>query len=770
MGLIPAHGQADPTSGTPIPVVYHGGSVMRGVTIHTIFWAPPGYAFTGSPDGFIPGYERLQKQFLLDVALDSGHTTSNAFSIQLQYPDGHGPGLYKMSYNLATDSIDDTTPFPPKSKQCASPSGVGTCITDLQLQQELDRVITARDPSGRGLHDLWFVFLPPNVDECISTGACGTNAFAGYHSLSNLGHGPVIYSPIPDPLIEFSPPPGNDPQGNPEAESAIDVVAHEAVEAITDPEGVGWMDPNGFEVADKCENGPQIGTPLGYGLHDSPYNQVINGNEYLLQGMWSNVTQGCELASSSTTSALPLATVNLTQFSPTVTGNIGKPATGISATVVLVRAGELVAGGRGVTNGRGGWRVTLRSRSDGSLRAVGDDRDLILIEYGRGGPRPDEIATGAGGNPFTESGWTGFYALDAGFAVGRSTLAIGPCGQTGVLTVRVDGRATPPPIEQCGNADDVARLMTTTVRAGTSLTMTSQDNRAVALANPPGALVSLGISLGEPNAIPSLTNSQLALRTTGFPVCTADLRAQVVRCSGLVQRARYTLTRGRGHAVRTARGDTDGSARFSGFRGTPAIRGGDVLTLANVSRRVLTRLHVAHLRVDIAGNQTAIRSGACEAGDYYGQPLGDVPVSAAIGVPGATGTGAICPLSGRAKNLPTSLIGQVDDRSGGQTRTQVPRFLGTAPVQNATLYGNFIALAQTGIPGPHGSSIATHSRVALTITPAGRRRAAFRAANVGTARGVRVPELPTGSYQARWVLSDPNGDTRTIVTQFVEAR
>ena len=300
--------------------------------------------------------------------------------------------------------------------------------------------------------------------------------------------------------------------------------------------------------------------------------------------------------------------------------------------------------------------------------------------------------------------------------------------------------------------------------------MTSQDNRAVTLDNPPGAAISLGVSLGEPNALPSLQNSQLTLSNTGFPLCTADLRAQAVRCSGLVRHARYTLTRGRGHVVRQVRADGNGSAGFAGFRGTPGIRGGDLFTLTNGSRRVLTGLHVAHLRVDITGNQTVIASGTCEAGNYYGAPLSDVPVSPAIGVPGSTGTGTICPLSGRAKGLSTSLISQVDDRSGGQTRTQVPRFLGTAPLQNATLYGNFIALAQTGIPGAHGSTIPTHSRVALTITRPGSRRVVFRAANVGTARGARVPELPVGSYQAKWVLRDANGDSRTIVTQFVEAR
>ncbi len=366
MGLIPAHGQADPTSGVAIPVVYHGGLVMRGVTVHTIFWAPAGFGFTGSPSGGAPGYEDLQKRFLVDVAHDSGRTTNNAFSLLLQYPDASGGGQYTIAYNPATDSIDDTTPYPAKKDQCVSPSGIGTCVTDLQLQHELDQVIQAHDPSGRGLHDVWFVFLPPNVDECVSADSCGTNAFAGYHSLSNVGHGPVIYSPIPDPLIEFNPPPGNDPQGNPEAESAADVVAHEAVEAITDPEGAGWMDPNGSEVADKCENGPQIGTPIGFAANGAPYNQVINGDHYLLQGMWSNVTQGCTQASGSTKSSLPLATVNLTQFSATVTGNIAKATAGVSATVFLVRAGALVAAGIGRRTAAATGSVTLRSISDNS--------------------------------------------------------------------------------------------------------------------------------------------------------------------------------------------------------------------------------------------------------------------------------------------------------------------------------------------------------------------------------------------------------------------
>ena len=42
MGIVPRLGSQDIASGTNIPVVYHGGQVMRNVTVHTIFWAPAG--------------------------------------------------------------------------------------------------------------------------------------------------------------------------------------------------------------------------------------------------------------------------------------------------------------------------------------------------------------------------------------------------------------------------------------------------------------------------------------------------------------------------------------------------------------------------------------------------------------------------------------------------------------------------------------------------------------------------------------------------------
>ena len=184
LGLVPSYANTDIATGAPTAVDYNGGAVMGpNVTVHTIFWAPSGYSFTA-------GYEGLVKQFLTDAAAASG-TTSNVFSVLHQYGQQTGtatavPGSYSIAYNATSDSIDDVHPYP-SSGGCASPSGAPTCLTDGQVQAEIDAVAPANE---RGLGNLWFVLLPADVDECITAGSCGTNSFAGYHEAMDLRRRP----------------------------------------------------------------------------------------------------------------------------------------------------------------------------------------------------------------------------------------------------------------------------------------------------------------------------------------------------------------------------------------------------------------------------------------------------------------------------------------------------------------------------------------------------------------------------------------------------
>jgi hypothetical protein len=807
LGLVPAvnrHGQlgaADVASGALTPVTYHGGPVMSGgVTVHTIFWAPSGYAFQGSPGAGIPTYKGLIQQFFTDVAADSGSpgtcTSSdcNVFTIERQYAQGTRvgqitAGSYSIGYGSAADSIDATDPYPSKADQCASPAGTAVCLTDGEIQNEVDHIVQSTGGS-RGLNNLWFVFLPPGVDECIDAGACGTNSFAGYHSVSDVAdHGVTIYAVAIDPIIEAPIPPGADPQGYPDPEVEIDIAAHEVNEAITDPEGSGWMDPNGFEVGDKCETGPQTGSPLGFASDGSPYDQVINGHQYLLQEEWANSDSAgnddCVQASATTTSQLPLPQVNLRQFNPVITGNVDRlSGGGIGVRVSLLRAGlggghVIVARASTTTAADGSWKVSL------APHAVGDDRDEIDIDYsGPGAPTPAHqvILTGNGGNPFTEAGWTGWFAMDAGSAVsnaaGGATLAFAPCFQAGTLSFSLDGpTSTASPNDACNTQTDVATQTIPTVHRGDTLTWTSNDNRAFDAPGSPspnlfGGLVSLTVPVGEPGSVSAISSALTTFGPGGFPSCTADLEFLGVLCTGLVPGETYTLTDRRQRTEAIA--DATGTALA-----LLPIRRGDSVALSNGSR-TLTTLHIARLKVSILGDESFIFGGSCQAGDYFGEPLSKAPVTTAAGMPtdptaasngGVALTGQICPPSGHAAGLPTAVVLQTDDLSGGQTETEVPDIQDTSPVVGETVYGHFTALAESGLALPGNQILPTDvaTRISLKISTSGGANV-LTIGDVDTTRGVFVPALTPGNYGATWTLTDLNGDTRVEGTRFIEAR
>jgi hypothetical protein len=788
LGIVPPlgrHNYETSEDGIYSPLTYHGGpSMTGGVTVHTIFWGPANHPFDSTAPPGSKAYVPLIQQYLTDVAASNtgtaGGTCSsascNVFTTEAQYgwgttPSGIAPGDNTIHYTTAGNSVADTNPYP--SNGCTSPGDTTVCLTDTQIQNEIDRVIQATG-GQRGLHNLWFVFLPPNVDECDGRDICGTNAFAGYHSLSDAhGHGLTIYAIAIDPLIEiggyFQ---GQDPNGNPDAELAIDVVAHETNEAMTDPEGTGWMDPNGFEVGDKCDVAPNRGNPLGHAANGSPYNQVLAGHHYLIQEMWSNADHGCAQSSTSTSNALPLPQIHLSQFSSTVNGNTEDNRAGIHVTVRLLRSsGGLpvtVATGSGTTAANGSWTVHL---SHG--RAVGDDRDEVLVSYaGASAPRSDVILTGNGGNPFILAGWTGWTALDQGNALtnhdpalgGHPSLSVGPCFQVGVLTYA--GASGPAPANIfCSSITGVSDVpLSAPVIASHRVTVTSVDNRAFAAPNLPGggnvngALVALTVPVGEADAAPDNAGSIPGFTPSGMPTCLADLASGAVGCQGLVPGEHYTLHDG--SKVAHAQADLGGTVVVR-----LGVRRGSKVSLSN-GARTLTTLHVARLKVHILGSSRRVSGGSCSPGQYWRGPLTTPPIGGFAGEPtalfgGGALTGVICPASGRAGGKPANQLAQTDDGSGGVTFTQVAQLIDITPIEGDTMYGKFLAVAQTSDRS---------SPVSLAIFKAGGHKRVFTARNVDRSRGVPVRALPTGSYSAVWTVHNGNGDTREYITRFVEER
>ena len=103
----PADGRDSPVSSGSPPLIFHAGQVMGTrstgpVVVTPIFWHPASHPMAAD-------YESLIKQYLADVAADSGKNT-NVYSTLTEYFGTNGFIRYQMQLGAP---IDDTNPLPP---------------------------------------------------------------------------------------------------------------------------------------------------------------------------------------------------------------------------------------------------------------------------------------------------------------------------------------------------------------------------------------------------------------------------------------------------------------------------------------------------------------------------------------------------------------------------------------------------------------------------------------------------------------------------------
>jgi chitodextrinase len=278
-------------------------------------------ALAGDP--FSSTYTAAVDRYLTDVALASQPSSpaiDNVYSVTAQYPaaagdDGSPTTMVSASFNASADAITDSDTFPADAANgnpagCQEPSTVQApsdppytwCLTDAQIQAELESVIAARHlPSD--LTAVYYVLVGPGVDVCTSPGGesstnpCADKYFCSYHSSFTVGNGnaPPVYAVIPWPDVSgcTSGEAPNGSGGDDPGDDAANVISHEGNEAVTDPLGSGWFAGGGLEVADLCARTSEqprtiFGPALG-GVPEAAYNQEINGDRYWLQEEYSLV-------------------------------------------------------------------------------------------------------------------------------------------------------------------------------------------------------------------------------------------------------------------------------------------------------------------------------------------------------------------------------------------------------------------------------------------------------------------------------------------------
>lgn len=336
---------------------YGGGQVLHWNRTHLIFWQPSGSGLT-----YDRGYKALTENFLRNVAAAS-RSTSNVYGLTGQYTDQHGPATYVSTYGGAVTATDR---LPANGCQEPSVTGPGwsVCLTDEQLQREIERVVR-RDRLPTSSNDVYFLVTPDGLGDCEYAGpnscALGGDAsgFCGYHSQTDDGL--VLYAVIPYNAV-----PGHCQSDNPRpngstADPAISTISHENIEMITDPFSDAWVEPNsGEETGDLCLT--SFGAPIG-GDGGNAWNENVNGGHYFLQEEWSNHSGACEPRAKSDTVSFQTGLDSAHKISLWFLGHAGDPQGRIIAYRWFFGDGRALSGRRAWHRyaRAGKYRVVLRT-------------------------------------------------------------------------------------------------------------------------------------------------------------------------------------------------------------------------------------------------------------------------------------------------------------------------------------------------------------------------------------------------------------------------
>ncbi|HET7377503.1 MAG TPA: hypothetical protein VFK30_12400 [Anaerolineae bacterium] len=276
-GVVPARNQAAKFASAGGNLSYHRGPVMHTNSVYAIYWIPAGYSVSSN-------YQSLINGFFQNVAADNGKTSNVYYSDTQYYDNATGNILYSSTF---AGGVVDTNPFPANG---CSDSYTSVCLSDAQLQAELQKVMAANGLTGGSTKE-YFIFTPKNVGSCAGS-SCAFSQFCAYHSWIGSGSTATMYANQPyAAFVTAACDSSQHPNGD-DADATINVVSHEHNETITDPQGSAWYDRRGYENGDKCAW--NFGTALG-STSTGSYNQVIGTGKYYLQQEWSNFSSKCVL-------------------------------------------------------------------------------------------------------------------------------------------------------------------------------------------------------------------------------------------------------------------------------------------------------------------------------------------------------------------------------------------------------------------------------------------------------------------------------------------
>ena len=169
-------------------------SCRPSVTTYAIFWVPAKLQ-NGGATSMTAHYQTVQSNLLRDYA---GHGIDNN-NTQYYQVTGTGTKQYIQNKGGFGGSFVDTDPYP--ASGCSDTATPGNCITDAQLETEVQKVMALKGWTG-GLTKMFLVFTSSGEGSCFdsSGSSCAYAEYCAYHSFIDTST-PVVY--------------GNEPFGNP---------------------------------------------------------------------------------------------------------------------------------------------------------------------------------------------------------------------------------------------------------------------------------------------------------------------------------------------------------------------------------------------------------------------------------------------------------------------------------------------------------------------------------------------------------------------------
>jgi hypothetical protein len=281
---------ATASSSDPGPLLYHaGGSIMPRLNIYSIYWKPA-HLQSGATASMSAAYRAVVTNLNADYVGHGIHNNNTQYYQTIGGVTTNASGLLFSVAGVGSNAGTylDTGTYP--ASGCTDTKTPGNCITEVQLETELLRVMTLKGWTG-GLDKIFMIYTAQNEGSCFdsSSSSCAYVQYCAYHGHTVANSQPVIFANIPygdTTVCQIAGQPS--PNANPAADAASTGASHEITEAVTDPLLNAWFTSQGNEIGDLC----------AYNYGSNPYdgglaNQSWNGHFYELQQEFDNHAGGC---------------------------------------------------------------------------------------------------------------------------------------------------------------------------------------------------------------------------------------------------------------------------------------------------------------------------------------------------------------------------------------------------------------------------------------------------------------------------------------------